>query len=1494
MSNEIDIKLTNDHAIKDLVKAFGSIESNVKMLAVTFDKVVSSSGRASTGMKRSAKAASDELAIATRLLRKYEDEARNSAKGSAVWVSATNNVAVASRIVARELEKVGKGANSFEQVVYKTRLVRGSISDVASQIAGVNKELSDLMKSGGDTGRIRELSQVRDKLTEVLTAANRTEQSIQFKRQIVSGEAIGSVKSLKDKLAELRAELKRTQDEVSRGALSKKIAFMENSPLLGGSGTRQSIAQQSSIPPRSVRVGSRVYPLKMSVEENTAGMASSFVTVHAKSPGLGGNAGFGQVMMQQWKPETEREGLSMVKWSNSHRAVSGQNVGMRMYAEAMLQAMERGGTTFASDVSVSKSAQAVWKKLSHQLGVPLKTGANIQFEPTGEASVDDGPVYSLDLTRIDPEKLRRIRDNRTEELRQRQRYESPVVKQGFVAGSLDDLRSRASASEKAYRRLAMQGGSSREMRVGAYNQRERDRIRLTEAENKFELESGPPKGSMADIEQQRRKLLDERSRIAPGDAAAMQKNVKDLRDLEVQASKTTQEYKALQASIIASGQANTASGHEERIAALKTLQNSVASNTGEYKRLKEEVKQAEGDFARFRGEIVAVDGSVDKLSSEMKELENSIEKLEPNTPEWKRLNDELFTTKRRLNEVNDQTKRYQSMQGKGWFGRTFMTPLGGGGGAGGNGVGAGMGGFGGTVMGQVKTLAATYVGLYEGINMFVRELEHGREALRRHYETGIVADQEVVRQTATLGTDMIGPMKTWAQGMQGELMSSTENILRVAGFTKQMGITDIEGIKEMTGLALKASRGDADVAQGLQQIAVVLMKTQGSNNYKGALGQARQMAEASAGVNELIFNQNIADRLVTMSIASKMQQIKPLSAEQIAEFMGAGSRTFSDVSGDVISRAVLVGFDSLLDFKPRKSYKGTRVPDEVMEAYKNAGSLQERYDIVSQSNELGFQFAQEKADRQGPLADSIEKMFTSTEFRKNLGETQKLITSIDEAGTYFEEQVKATEENTIALGIVSQALMSMQQAQTTDKALLSGGAQKIMDRVGEIDLVGLDFKDRAIATLTERDVQLGMLNGGQPYNEALVKLANVQSLIATQREKGVQDDNPIMLELLAAEKGLAELADQLQKAMKPSEIELQKIYWELKRLNERSSKTGVFTEDSDIDRRIELEARQRELKSQEVRDALDNGFKAGAGINAPLGQGFGAARKGGPAGAAGGGLFSIPPEVLTKVKTAQVAGGFGTFGPSTLPITNGALREHMRTGKVGGPLFGGLGRNGSSQDAGAIAGQLRSVMGQIDPALMGSAMNQANAYNGFTAAMEDPLRLTPDDKLRIAKESAKRYMEGGAAADSTGLGKRFGKGSPIGPDSAFVQTGKAWWERDADAANRMNSVQPGNPDALRSRYEKDKARKLIEREERIEELKKQREQKAADKERLRDLESFSGEGLSRNQTDPEMKAILKNLATALAAFEAKSAGSTSESRRLNVPIPRQPFAVGVS
>ena len=109
-------------------------------------------------------------------------------------------------------------------------------------------------------------------------------------------------------------------------------------------------------------------------------------------------------------------------------------------------------------------------------------------------------------------------------------------------------------------------------------------------------------------------------------------------------------------------------------------------------------------------------------------------------------------------------------------------------------------------------------------------------------------------------------------------------------------------------------------------------------------------------------------------------------------------------------------------------------------------------------------------------------------------------------------------------------------------------------------------------------------------------------------------------------------------------------------------------------------------------------------------------------------------------------------------MVDGIARDEANIQKAKGDLFFGRKTAGSSLEASTYASQNRAL--PSGSAFVDRALDrQSNTYSGAVAYANSPDRLTPDEKLDIATKHARYIASGGAAADPTGLGKKFNKDS---------------------------------------------------------------------------------------------------------------------------------------
>lgn len=158
-----------------------------------------------------------------------------------------------------------------------------------------------------------------------------------------------------------------------------------------------------------------------------------------------------------------------------------------------------------------------------------------------------------------------------------------------------------------------------------------------------------------------------------------------------------------------------------------------------------------------------------------------------------------------------------------------------------------------------------------------------------------------------------------------------------------------------------------------------------------------------------------------------------------------------------------------------------------------------------------------------------------------------------------------------------------------------------------------------------------------------------------------------------------------------------------------------------------------------------------------------------------------------------------------------------------------------------------------------------NAYDGMVGFANDPNRLTPNQKAGLARESALRTVGGGAAADPTGLGARFGGalGQQATSDSDAIRSGQAVRLADGTVSRFTGTLESARAAQLKGKAERESLRDRSNMNVPQEELDRRKAadaQKAARSNRARAFEA-ENDGLTYKHMDRlERKFILKQKA----------------------------------
>lgn len=663
-------------------------------------------------------------------------------------------------------------------------------------------------------------------------------------------------------------------------------------------------------------------------------------------------------------------------------------------------------------------------------------------------------------------------------------------------------------------------------------------------------------GSASYFTRKRGLLKESMGEISPLDASgginpSFRRRAEEVAKLDRQERQVNAAMTSLNREMLANPQ--TVSERMAYIDALKKERDALAADEAAYKSLNEQVKTQENELKKLKGDVVAVTGSHEEMSKSVTDLDKRLKAMKPDDPGWKRANEEYAKAKRNLDKIEESAARLQRRmrrQEMGFFAGAWdrlKSPVFEGK------DGDQSGGFAGMAMGQVKTLAATYFGLHQAITLLTAEFTRDADRRKMQFQLGVEGDREVARQAPNLGVGDLREFKLWAQQNQGKIGASTQDILRVAGFTKSMGISDREMIKKATADALKLAVGDVDTAIGLQQIAVANMVQQKSTNFRGSLIQSRQFAESAAGPNEAVFMANVADRLITATN-------KRMNMEQAMEITSAMTRTFSEQSGDVTSRAMLNLLSELSKMKLTSSAvidaEKVKVDKQLVEAFNAEKNEYKKFRMALADSGLAKLASAKLGGEKGPLHEMMVDTLTdpSGKFKMMLAESEKTIMSIDEAGKNFTEYSKAVDDNTRELRLFNEGMGRLNKIQTTESNTLNGAAQQLYEEgLKGIDLTGVLGVEEATKLQMETVAELSRASDrrmGIPENEAKYKREAIDFVIKQEQQMGTDSESDTMRSLVALRDGLLKMEIEYDKKMGEEIVFAQRAMEKKKRLAE--------------------------------------------------------------------------------------------------------------------------------------------------------------------------------------------------------------------------------------------------------------------------------------------------------------------------------------------------------
>lgn len=412
-----------------------------------------------------------------------------------------------------------------------------------------------------------------------------------------------------------------------------------------------------------------------------------------------------------------------------------------------------------------------------------------------------------------------------------------------------------------------------------------------------------------------------------------------------------------------------------------------------------------------------------------------------------------------------------------------------------------------SVLGQAKTLAATYIGIHQTVQLVTEEWEKQRafqlDANRK--ELGI--EGEMVRQAANIGADNLPAVKQWARENQVDLLATQQELVGLVGAAISSGEPDVNKAQKAAAAALRINVGDAQMANEMLQGGLTIGRINNSDDYEAAFGQLRSSSKVSQAVNEAEFIGNITGKMAALTRGRK--NMDGMTSERALEFITSASRIQVDRTGEASSTNMAAIFQRMDEFMPERKKKlkdktESRVDQATIDAFVAARTFDEKLTMLQSNKDLGNQFI-DKQRTGGPKELAFALIQNNKATKDIMKEAADAVLPFNQARAVFGQEqnaVRAAVPNRIA---ARQREAGVEQARTGDRTQLMASARATWDSVwnasadgtAPANLAGIDKMERLSSFMDrsswEAQRKAGTLkDGGNEVTDMIKSLKDIR------------------------------------------------------------------------------------------------------------------------------------------------------------------------------------------------------------------------------------------------------------------------------------------------------------------------------------------------------------------------------------------------------------------
>lgn len=418
-----------------------------------------------------------------------------------------------------------------------------------------------------------------------------------------------------------------------------------------------------------------------------------------------------------------------------------------------------------------------------------------------------------------------------------------------------------------------------------------------------------------------------------------------------------------------------------------------------------------------------------------------------------------------------------------------------------------MGGIIGSAIGQVQTLAATYIGLHQVMQQITEEWEKQRAFQLDANRKGLGIEGEMVRQAANIGAENLPAVKQWARENQVDLLATQQELVGLVGAAISSGEPDVNKAQKAVAAALRINVGDAQMANEMLQGGLTIGRINNSDDYEAAFGQLRSSSKVSQAVNEAEFIGNVTGKMAALTRGRK--NMDGMTSERALEFITSASRIQVDRTGEASSTNMAAIFQRMDEFMPERKKKlkdktESRVDQKTIDAFVAARSFDEKLALLQSNKDLGNQFI-DKQRTGGPKELAFALIQNNKATKDIMKEAADAVLPFNQAGAVFGQEqaaVRAAVPNRIA---ARQREAGVEQARTGDRTQLMASARATWDSVwnasadgtAPANLAGIDKMERLSSFMDrsswESQRQAGTLkDGGNEVTDMIKSLKDIR------------------------------------------------------------------------------------------------------------------------------------------------------------------------------------------------------------------------------------------------------------------------------------------------------------------------------------------------------------------------------------------------------------------